>query len=154
MNFNLERLRPWVQRHPRVAGIFMIAFGSACFYWGIYSQYLDALKHERIWLYSVGIYASLFAPLLILLGIFVTVRGKILETNKPYHPPTPEEKRQGAIWAIAIFAAWPIMSLPFCAIMGRIEALGYDVSDNPVYWVCTHVPVLHNLSKTVNRVIP
>lgn len=150
----VDRLRPQILRHPRLAGVLMMAFGVGMFWWTVYCPYLDALAHRRIWLAQVGMGPSLVCPVFVLCGLAMMLFGpSFLRVNAstPAKPPTTAVK----VWAtLATFLAWAVLSAPFCAIMGRIEALGYDVGSNPVYYVSRHTPPLHWLAEMTDRLIP
>ena len=152
MNQRHERLQIWVQNHPRTVGAILVALGAFLFYWGAYGPYLEALAHgDSIRVGTMG--PSLLRPLCFLLGLVFMIFGpKALSWNSKLDPsPTTRNKW---LTAIVIIACWAVLAAPYCAIVGRIEALGYRVKGNPVYFVYTKLPPLHKLAEVVDRFIP
>ena len=149
-----DLLRPQIQRHPRIVGIVMLALGVGLFWWSAYQPYFDALAHQRVRLFQVGIIPSLFSPFFVLFGLTMIGCGPAIIRRNASSVPSPPTARIKVLATLAVFGAWAILSAPFCAIMGRIEALGYDVGNNPVYYVSRHLPPLHQLAEWANRLMP
>ena len=149
-----DQLRPQFQRHPRVVGMVLIIIGAATFWWSAYRPYLNALTHQQIRLYQVGILPSLLCPFLVLFGIAMLLFGPAMIRRNASASSTAATPGVKVLTTVAVFAAWAVLSAPFCAIMGRIEALGYDVGSNPVYYVSRHTPPLHWLAEMTDRLIP
>lgn len=149
-----DRLRPQIQRHPRVVGILMAMLGAGVFWWSAYRPYLKALEHQQIRLYQVGILPSLICPFLVLFGLTMLVLGPTIIRRNASTTPATASLGVKLLTTLAAFGTWAVLSAPFCAIMARIEALGYDVGGNPVYFVSRHLPPLHWLAELADRMIP
>lgn len=88
-------------------------------------------------------------PGLILFGPEFAKRARLADAQAKQLPPI--RTRVQIALALALIGAWAIGSSAFCALMGRIETLGYDVSDDPVYVLGRNMPPLRHLSELADR---
>ena len=146
-----EQINRWVTGHPRTMGVILLALGGLLFHLGVYAPYLDALANAH----SIGVRAmsaSFMSPLCMLLGLLLMILGPRAVSNSRLNPPPTT--RNKLLIAFALLAFWVVFAAPYCAIIGRIEALGYRIKGEPVSYVYKNVVPLSHLARLADRFIP